>query len=341
MVMPDLGEIHEVNLRDIWPHEAHNFTTWLFQTDNLALLGAALGLDLKPERQESPVGYFWLDILARETSDGELVAIENQLEMTDHDHLGKSITYAAENRVGYVIWIASEFRPEHKKAIDWLNSLAPNRVWFFAVEIHAIQIGDSLVAPDFRPVAVPKEWEGGNARHIIPSRPDVSDREKYQDFFQKLVDELREVGFTDDTEAEPEDNGREWYQQFLTLIQSEVPYSEISYNSSFENGRARVYFYFFGGRGIYDWWQRVYDNLEADKTLIEAEIGSALQWSKRRNANFFHVSLWRNIKIDDPPATLNELRAWMVEMLPKFRKAFDYRLERILAELDTGESWRR
>ena len=115
MAMRDLGEIQEANIREIWPHEALNFTTWLFKPDNLALLGNAVGLDLEPVKQEVPAGYFWLDILAREKTDGEMVAIENQLESTDHSHLGQSLTYAAENRAGYVIWIASDFSPNPPK----------------------------------------------------------------------------------------------------------------------------------------------------------------------------------------------------------------------------------
>ena len=333
MAMRELGEIQEVNIREIWPHEAHDFTTWLAQPDGLALLGSALGLDLELVRQEASVGDFWLDILVRETSDGEFVAVENQLEMTNHDHLGKSITYAAENRVGYVIWIASYFRPEHKKAIDWLNSLAPGKVWFFAVEIHAIQIGDSLPAADFRPVAVPKDWEGGNARTVIPSRPSLASSELYFEFFQSLVDELREAEFTEDTEADPGEYGSETYQLFPTLIESEIPYSEISYNASFENGRTRIYF--FGQGEDRDLWQRVYDRLLAEKEQIEAEIGKDLEWKRRRNTYFFHISLWRDAKIDDPPTVLEEIRAWMVEMLPKFRNAFDPRIEKILADLET------
>ena len=334
MATQDLGEIQEVNIREIWPHEAYDFTTWLYQADNLARLGDAVGLDLEPVRQEAPVGHFWLDILAREKSNGERVAIENQLELTDHDHLGKSITYAAENRAGYVIWIASYFRPEHRKAVDWLNSLAPNKVWFFAVEIHAIQIGDSQPAPDFVPVAVPRDWEGGNARHVIPSRPDLSESEMYLHFFQPLVDELRETEFTEDTEADPGQYGREWYQTFPTLIESEVPYSEISYNASFESGRVRIYFYFFGASGTRERWQGVYDKLLAENEPIQDEIGERLDWQKRANYNFFHVSLWRDAKIDDSPTILEEVRAWMVEMLPKFRNAFDPRIEKILAEME-------
>ena len=334
MATRDLGEIQEVYVREVWPNEPQNFTTWLAQPDGLVLLGSALGLDLELVQPEASVGDFRLDILARETNDRELVAIENQLEMTDHDHLGKSITYAAENRVGYVIWIASEFRPEHKKAIDWLNSLAPKRVWFFAVEIHAIQIDDSKPAAEFRPVAVPREWEGGNARYVIPSRPDSSEDEKYLDFFQSLVDELNRVGFTDKTESESGVYGRQRYEVFFSEVETEVRVEEISYNAIFENDRARICFYFFAHRGNSNLPQRIYDNLWEERDEIGHDIGQELHWDKRRNHNFFYVSLWRDAKIDDPPVVLDGLRTWMVDMLPKLKNVFDPRIEKILAEME-------
>ena len=324
MAMRELGRIGEVNVRDIWPYEPQNFTTWLAQPDGLELLGSALGLDLELVRQEAPVGYFWLDILAKETSGGEFVAIENQLEMTDHDHLGKSITYAAENRVGYVIWIAPYFRPEHKKAIDWLNSLAPNRVWFFAVEIHAIQIGDSQPAADFRPVAAPAGWKGGNARYVIPSMPEVSDSQKYLEFFQPLIDELRETGFTDESDASPEAEQR--FPSGLT---------ELSYCASFDGDGAWVFLECWASAMGMKWSNRVFDTLEMDKIQIEADLGVELEWYRRGNTSAFHVALRRQVTINDPLTYLDLTRAWMLETLPKFRDAFNPRLEKILADLET------
>ena len=324
MATKDLGEIQEVFVREVWPSEPQNFTTWLAHPKGLELLGSALGLDLELVRQESPVGDFWLDILAREASNGKYVAIENQLEMTDHDHLGKSITYAADNRVGYVIWIASEFRPEHKKAIDWLNSLAPDKVWFFAVEIHAIQIDDSKPAADFRPVAVPKDWGGGIGRHVIPSRPDSSESEKHQDFFHLLVDELRDTGFTDKAEADPE-----YYQEFPSDVDD-----ELTYQVSFEDDCAWVYLQWWGARTGRDRSNDIYNALKAQQKQIEADFGGELEWHGRGNTVGFDVSTWRYATINDPQPALDEIRAWMLETLPKFRDVFNPRLEKILAELE-------
>ena len=134
MATQELGEIREVRLRDIWPREAGNFTPWLAK--NLKPLGDSLGLELELVEVEASSGAFSLDILAKCTADDEMVAIENQLEQTNHNHLGQLITYAAGHEAGYVVWVASRFRPEHRAAIEWLNGLAPGKVWFYAVEVH-------------------------------------------------------------------------------------------------------------------------------------------------------------------------------------------------------------
>ena len=126
MATQPLGKISEVRIRDIWRCEAGSFTPWL--AENLETLGHSLGLNLEFIEKEASVGSFSLDLLAKNTDDGEMVAIENQLEQTDHRHLGQSITYAAEHRAGYVVWVASRFRAEHRAAIDWLNEIAPEKV---------------------------------------------------------------------------------------------------------------------------------------------------------------------------------------------------------------------
>lgn len=159
MATQELGRIEKVELRGIWPREDENFTPWL--ANNLDLLGEELGLTLELVELEHEVGQYRLDILAKEEEGGN-VAIENQFEWTDHDHLGKLLTYAAGVEAEYVVWVAEYFNAEHRSAIDWLNRLNPDRVWFFGVEVRAIRIGDSPPAPDFRIVAAPSNWRGGS-----------------------------------------------------------------------------------------------------------------------------------------------------------------------------------
>ena len=151
-----LGKVEQVDVREIWPDEASDFTPWLAQ--NLDLLGKSLELELELLEQEHKVGSFSLDILAREVKEDYHVAIENQLETTDHSHLGQLLTYTMGSDAEAVVWVATWIRPEHRAVIDRLNQLAKNEIWFFGVEVSAIKIGDSPPAPHFHLVAFPKGW---------------------------------------------------------------------------------------------------------------------------------------------------------------------------------------
>lgn len=154
----DLGTIKKVDLKSVWPHEALDFTKWLAEESSLALLSEAVGMDLELREVESAVGSFRADIYAADTATGAKVIIENQLEDTNHDHLGKIITYAAGKGAQVVIWIVRHARDEHRQAIEWLNAHTDDEAAFFLVEIEVWSIGDSLPAPRFNVVEQPNEW---------------------------------------------------------------------------------------------------------------------------------------------------------------------------------------
>ena len=145
--------------RDYWPDEAANFTPWLAEDANIALLGDALGLEFVVEGIEATVGSFSADIICRALPDEHRVVIENQLERTDHDHLGKLLTYAGGlDDVRTTVLLAPEIRDEHRAALDWLNAFTVEGVHFFGVELQVWRIGDSLPAPRFDVVAKPNDW---------------------------------------------------------------------------------------------------------------------------------------------------------------------------------------
>lgn len=154
----DLGTIKKVDLKSVWPHEALDFTKWLAEESSLALLSQAVGMDLELREVESAVGSFRADIYATDTATNARVIIENQLEDTNHDHLGKIITYAAGKDTQAVIWIVRHARDEHRQAIEWLNAHTDEEAAFFLVEIEVWSIGDSLPAPRFNVVEQPNEW---------------------------------------------------------------------------------------------------------------------------------------------------------------------------------------
>ncbi len=151
------ARLEQVDLRTVWSHEAEGFTPWLAQADNLDLLGESLGLTLEVEAVEKSLGSFRADIVCREEA-GSYVLIENQLERTNHDHLGKLLTYAASLEAVTVVWLAATFREEHRAVLDWLNRITPEEYRFFGVEIEVWRIGDSPEAPKFNVVSMPNDW---------------------------------------------------------------------------------------------------------------------------------------------------------------------------------------
>lgn len=154
---PSLGNLRKISLRQAWKNEATDFTPWLAEQENLNSLADTLGLgELELVQREYPIGDFSLDILC--TDDEGEVIIENQLEKTDHTHLGQIITYASNVGAKKVIWIAQSFRREHVAALEFLNQNTTEDLNFFAVEIELWQIGDSPMAPSFNVVVKPNGW---------------------------------------------------------------------------------------------------------------------------------------------------------------------------------------
>jgi len=152
-----LGRLTPVSPREVWANEAQHFTPWLLQ--NADVLSDLLGMDLALEVAEHRVGGFSLDLLGRDESTGEVVIVENQLEGSDHIHLGQLLTYAAGTKPTTIVWVAASFRPEHRAALDWLNERTDEDTRFFGVELGVVRIGDSQPAPSFRLVAQPNDWE--------------------------------------------------------------------------------------------------------------------------------------------------------------------------------------
>jgi hypothetical protein len=159
MSTPALGRLEKVDLRTAWPSESGDFTPWLAQPENLKLLGETIDLELELESQERAVGPFSADILCRDTSsDDHWVLIENQLERTDHKHLGQLLTYAAGLKAATIVWIAERFTEEHRAALDWLNEITGERFAFFGLELELWRIANSPMAPKFNIISKPNDW---------------------------------------------------------------------------------------------------------------------------------------------------------------------------------------
>lgn len=187
-----LGQVNYIDdIRSIWGNEAKDFTPWL--AENLNVLGSELGIDIELITTEHGIGAFSLDIYAREINTGHIIVIENQLEATDHSHLGQLITYASGADAKIVIWISREVREEHRKAIDWLNQVSNEDTHFFAVEIQVVTIDGSLPAPLFKVKASPNEW-GKTQKAITSGGTKVRSPKQvfYNEFFTKFLAQLKE-----------------------------------------------------------------------------------------------------------------------------------------------------
>jgi hypothetical protein len=170
---PALGRLERVPVREHWQNEARHFTPWLAKPENIRLLGEAIDIQLEFVSQEEPVGAFRADIRCKDTNDHD-VLIENQLEPTDHGHLGQLLTYAAGLKAFTIVWIAKQFTEEHRAALDWLNNNTTQDVNFFGIEIELWKIGNSPLAPKFNIVSKPNDWSkvvreqalGGSAKEL-------------------------------------------------------------------------------------------------------------------------------------------------------------------------------
>lgn len=156
--MTGLGRLIKVDLREVWKDEAGGFTPWLASEENIKLLGDTIGIELEVEAQEQNVGPFRADILCRDTATGQWVLIENQLEKTDHTHLGQLLTYAAGLEAVTIIWLAEKFTEEHRATLDWLNEITDETINFFGLEVELWRIGESPAAPKFNVACQPNEW---------------------------------------------------------------------------------------------------------------------------------------------------------------------------------------
>ncbi len=182
-----LGRLQQVALREAWANEARDFTPWLAQQENLSLLGEAIGAELEPHEEESSVGPFRADILCRDLGSDSWVLIENQLERTDHKHLGQVLTYTDGLDAVTVVWVAEKFTEEHRAALDWLNQHTTEDIAFFGLEVELWKIGSSEMAPKFNVVSKPNSW----TKEMTARTSNSANHELCWNFWAGVLDELK------------------------------------------------------------------------------------------------------------------------------------------------------
>lgn len=268
VVNPELGVLQKVELRDAWKSEASDFTPWLARRENVQLLGEAIGLDLEVEAEERAVGPFRADILAVDRNTDSWVLIENELERTDHSHLGQLITYAAGLNAVTIVWIAGRFTEEHRAALDWLNEITQSDCNFFGLEIELWRIADSPPAPKFNVVSKPNEWSrsvSSTSRQISePTETKATQLKFWTELCSKLADRDPRIRAT---RPKPQT-----WQTFLLGLSAVT--LEASANQ--RDGRMELVLR-LGGPRAGDYFQ----TLDAQKREIEAKFGSPLEWDEQ------------------------------------------------------------
>lgn len=301
----EFGKIKKLKIKDIWPTEPRDFTPWL--AENIRDLGESIGMELELKEVEASVGSFSLDLLAKDLGTGDLVVIENQFGQTNHDHLGKLLTYAAGFGAANVIWIAETVRDEYRQTLEWLNQRTDEETRFFGVEIEVIKIDESKPAYIFKPVVSPSEWQKSKKREISGTFSHKG--EMYRNYFQVLIDELRtRYHFTHAKKGQPQS----WYN-FATGI------TGIQIAAVFgQGGKARTELYIDMGeasknKALFDW-------LYERKEEIHSKLGESLEWERMDEKQASRIAVYRDGSIDVSEEELEEIKAWHIDKLLKFKK---------------------
>jgi len=310
--MQELGTLKRVDPRLVWEREDRDFTPWL--RDNIELLAEAVGLDLDLVETESPVGTYAVDLYAKDLNTGRWVIIENQLEQTDHTHLGQLMTYGAGKEAGVVIWISPRFRDEHRQALNWLNEITEGSVSFFGIELEVLRIGDSLPAPHLKLVAQPSDWEGIVGPSALTPR-----QRAYRDFFTALLDKVK-AQHPDLTKAK-----KVYPQNWFTFP---VSRSGFSIGAIFAQGGVfRVVLYIDTGNKVKN--KVAFDTLYEDREEIKDDIGQPLVWERLDERRLSRVYCGTDGRITDHSDHLQELRDWAVELVWTFRRVFEPRVREL------------
>lgn len=302
--MTNLGTLKEItDLRSVWPHEALNFTPWV--AENVDLLADAVGLDITVDETESSVGDFNVDIYASETGTDRKIIIENQLEDTDHDHLGKLITYASGKGADVVIWVVKHAREEHKAAVEWLNNHTDDKIGFFLCEIKLFQIGDSQIAPAFTVVERPNDW----TKEIRKTASANSTQQQRLEYWQAFND----YAFSD--------------ANFSRIFNKRKPTTDHWMDFSIGSSACHIAVSQIQKRKAVDVELYINDDKELFKSLfahkdeIEKNMEMELEWKELPERKASRILIEKTVDLDDR-ATWPEQFDYIMDTCIKMKRAF-------------------
>lgn len=301
----DLGKLEKVQLREIWEKEARDFTNWLAKEENLSLLSDEIGVDIKLLQTEADVGNFSVDILAEEENTGKKIIIENQLEMTNHDHLGKIITYASGHDAKFIIWVVKDVREEHRQAVDWLNDNTGEGINFFVIKMELWKIGNSFPAPKFQIISKPNEW----AKTIKKSSSqDLLTETKLLQL--EFWDKFKEYTMDGETKLKLRKTyPQHWYD---ISVGSSDAHIELTVNT--QEGEIGCELYIPNNK-------RLFEKLEEMKEHIEKELGAQLNWMELPTKKASRIKLTSKMNIKSKE-TWENCFPWLKNWAEKFYDVF-------------------
>ena len=262
-----LGKLKEIDIRTVWAHEQYDFSKWLASDENIKELGDVLNLSLTEVETEKFVGNYRCDIVCKDEITGKSVLIENQLELTNHDHLGKIITYASGLDASVVVWVVAGAREEHARAIEWLNKHTTSDVDFFLLEVHAYTIGDSVPAPMFKVIEQPNDF--AKSVKSLANSGDLNESQvRRLEFWNMLNDALDRKGKPFNKHKATTDH---WYTVAVGSSQCYISIDLVN-----KEHKIRV------GLWVTD-NKKMYDMFYSHREEIEAAFGEALEWDRLDN----------------------------------------------------------
>ena len=303
-----IGKLSEVDVRELWKHEQRDFSKWLAKEENLEYLNEILGLNLTDVDREVYVGPYRCDLVAKDETSGITVIIENQLDATNHDHLGKIITYASGLDAKAVVWIVKEAKEEHRAAIEWLNNNTGSDVNFFLIEIHAYKIGDSEPAPKFEVIEKPNDFvkRGKKGKDDGNLNKSQAERLIFWEQFNEVV-AAREKPFSI---RKPTTDF--WYDVALGS-------SKIHLTIELINKEKRI----IVGPYMYE-DKNLFDRLKEHKQEIEEEIGLELDWNRMEGKKAARINYYiPGLNFNDHsnyPDLMNKVIDVIMKMMPVFKK---------------------
>jgi hypothetical protein len=301
------GELVKADVRKYWPNEERDFTPWLVKPDNLARLGEAIGLELEFEEAEKACGPYSCDILCKESGSDRYVIIENQFGKTNHDHLGKLITYASALDAGTVVWISEHFTDEHQRALDWLNGHTTEDVSFYAVALELWQIDESRPAVRFNVISRPIEGP------VVIDKT-LSDTKKQRlEFWTAVRNELLAKHVLASAQTP---KPRYWF--IVPIGKAKMHISNIM---STNDGRIGVRLYIHNKAAAL-----ALAHLGPQREQIEQELGEPLDWNPFPGKRDKIIGVSRKADLDERE-NWPEYVAWMVTRIQRFREVFGPRVK--------------